>query len=141
RSLRRAGPGLRSRVALRSREAERPRRRHLARASHRLYRRADHHHAAARAADARQAPRAGDALHLGRDGAVDARRTMLTYTDSHCHLTMADAAAALSRAREQGVRGFVVPATKLDDSPQAVAIAGENDDVWAAVGFHPHDAK
>jgi len=66
---------------------------------------------------------------------------MLTYTDSHCHLTMADAAAALSRAREQGVRGFVVPATKLDDSPQAVAIAGENDDVWAAVGFHPHDAK
>jgi len=66
---------------------------------------------------------------------------MLTLTDSHCHLTMADAAAALSRAREQGVRGFVVPATKLDDSPQAVAIAGENDDVWAAVGFHPHDAK
>ena len=66
---------------------------------------------------------------------------MLTFTDSHCHLTMADAAAALTRAREQGVRGFVVPATKLDDSPQAVAVAGENDDVWAAVGFHPHDAK
>jgi TatD DNase family protein len=54
---------------------------------------------------------------------------------------MADAAAALSRAREQGVRGFVVPATKLDDSPQAIAIAQQNDDVWAAVGFHPHDAK
>jgi len=30
---------------------------------------------------------------------------------------MSDAAAALIRAREQGVRGFVVPATKLDDSP------------------------
>jgi len=39
------------------------------------------------------------------------------------------------------VRGFVVPATKLEDSPQAVAIAQGNDDVWAAVGFHPHDAK
>src|ERR1051325_10862315 len=66
---------------------------------------------------------------------------MTTFTDSHCHLTMADAAAALARAREQGVRGFVVPATKLDDSPQAVAIAQANDDVWSAVGFHPHDAK
>jgi TatD DNase family protein len=65
----------------------------------------------------------------------------MTFTDSHCHLMMADAAAALSRAREQGVRGFVVPATKLDDSPQAIAIAQQNDDVWAAVGFHPHDAK
>ena len=66
---------------------------------------------------------------------------MLTFTDSHCHLTMADAASALTRAREQGVRGFVVPATKLDDSPQAVAIAQAHDDVWSAVGFHPHDAK
>src|SRR5213075_286288 len=66
---------------------------------------------------------------------------MMTFTDSHCHLTMADAASALVRAREQGVRGFVVPATKLDDSPQAIAIAQAHDDVWAAVGFHPHDAK
>jgi len=66
---------------------------------------------------------------------------MLTFTDSHCHLTMADANAALERARAGGVRGFVVPATKLDDSPQAVAIAQAHDDVWAAVGFHPHDAK
>jgi TatD DNase family protein len=66
---------------------------------------------------------------------------MLTFTDSHCHLTMADSAAALTRAREEGVRGFVVPATKLDDSPQAIAIAQANENVWAAVGFHPHDAK
>ena len=54
---------------------------------------------------------------------------------------MADADAALLRAREQGVRGFVVPGTKLDDAPQAIAIAQRNDDVWAAVGFHPHEAK
>jgi TatD DNase family protein len=66
---------------------------------------------------------------------------MLTFTDSHCHLMMADAEAALARARDQRVRGFVVPATKLDDSPQAISIAQQNDDVWAAVGFHPHDAK
>ena len=54
---------------------------------------------------------------------------------------MADAEGALVRAREQGVRGFVVPATKLDDASEAVDIAKKNDDVWAAVGFHPHEAK
>src|SRR5437016_5829526 len=54
---------------------------------------------------------------------------------------MTDADAALSRAREQDVRGFVVPGTKLDDAQQSVAIAQRNDDVWAAVGFHPHEAK
>jgi len=54
---------------------------------------------------------------------------------------MADADAVLGRAREAGVRGFVVPGTKLDDAPQAISIAQSNDDVWAAVGFHPHEAK
>jgi TatD DNase family protein len=63
------------------------------------------------------------------------------FTDSHCHLTMSNAEANLSAARAAGVRGFVVPATKLEDAPQAVAIARQNDDVWAGVGFHPHDAK
>lgn len=54
---------------------------------------------------------------------------------------MSDADAVLTRAREQGVRGFVVPGTKLEDAPQTVAIAQQHDDVWAAVGFHPHEAK
>ncbi len=66
---------------------------------------------------------------------------MIRFADSHCHLTMADAETALERAREQGVRGFVVPGTKLEDAPQALDIAKNNDDVWAAVGFHPHEAK
>ena len=65
----------------------------------------------------------------------------MRFTDSHCHLTMSDAAANLERARAGGVVGFVVPATKLDDAPQAVSIAQQHDDVWAAVGFHPHEAK
>ena len=65
----------------------------------------------------------------------------MRFTDSHCHLTMSDAQGALARAREQGVRGFVVPATNAQDAPAAVSMAAKNDDVWAAVGFHPHDAK
>ena len=54
---------------------------------------------------------------------------------------MSNAEENLAAARSAGVRGFVVPGTKLDDAPQAVAIAQQHDDVWAAVGFHPHDAK
>lgn len=65
----------------------------------------------------------------------------MRFTDSHCHLTMSNAEANLAAARAAGVRGFVVPATKLEDAPQAVALARANDDVWAGVGFHPHDAK
>ncbi|HEV7919202.1 MAG TPA: TatD family hydrolase [Thermoanaerobaculia bacterium] len=65
----------------------------------------------------------------------------MIFTDSHCHLTMSDTAANLDRARAQGVRGFVVPGTKLDDAPAAVGIAQQHPDVWAAVGFHPHEAK
>lgn len=54
---------------------------------------------------------------------------------------MADPRALLARARERGVQGFVVPGTNLQDAPRALTIANENDGVWAAVGFHPHDAK
>ena len=54
---------------------------------------------------------------------------------------MSDAAANLERARSGGVAGFVVPGTKLDDAAPTVAVAEANDDVWAAVGFHPHEAK
>lgn len=64
------------------------------------------------------------------------------YTDSHCHLaTTGDGEAQLTRAREAGVRGFVVPATRLDDAAPALALAHAHPDVWAAVGFHPHEAK
>jgi TatD DNase family protein len=48
--------------------------------------------------------------------------------------------AALTRAREGGVAAFMVPATKLDDAEPAVRIASQHHDVWAAVGFHPHEA-
>lgn len=69
-----------------------------------------------------------------------AQATMI-FTDSHCHLTMSNAEENLNAARAAGVHGFVVPATKLDDAAQAVRIAQQHGDVWAAVGFHPHDAK
>ena len=68
----------------------------------------------------------------------------MRLTDSHCHLAMpdaGDATMALERARAAGVVGVVVPGTQLDDAPAAVAVAQLHADVWAAVGFHPHEAK
>jgi TatD DNase family protein len=63
-------------------------------------------------------------------------------SDSHCHLQMGvDAPALLERARAAGVSRFLVPGTTLEDSAAAAALAASHDDVWAAVGVHPHEAK
>lgn len=65
------------------------------------------------------------------------------FTDSHCHLTMTGSrgAEALQRARAAGVVGVMVPGTKVDDGRQAIALASQHHDVWAAVGFHPHESS
>lgn len=54
---------------------------------------------------------------------------------------MSNADANLAAARAASVRGFVVPGTNLKDAQPAISVAEKNADVWAAVGFHPHDAK
>jgi TatD DNase family protein len=67
---------------------------------------------------------------------------MTPFVDSHCHLGMTSSEEdVLARARGAGVRGFLVPATHGGDAPEAVAVAQRHPDVWAAVGFHPHEAK
>lgn len=67
----------------------------------------------------------------------------MRFTDSHCHLAMTGGAeeGLLEAARRAGVAGFVVPGTRLEDSAAAVALAAHEADVWAAVGFHPHEAR
>ncbi|MGZ8852851.1 MAG: TatD family hydrolase [Thermoanaerobaculia bacterium] len=67
--------------------------------------------------------------------------SIMQFTDSHCHLTPQNANELLTRARAAGVRGFVVPATDAKNSPDAIAVAEQHEDVWCAVGFHPHEAK
>jgi TatD DNase family protein len=65
--------------------------------------------------------------------------------DAHCHLQDpqfdADRDAVLDRARAAGVSAFVVVGTDLDSSWRAVDLADSHSDVYATVGFHPHDAK
>ncbi len=66
-------------------------------------------------------------------------------TDTHAHLDFfgSDQAieAVLARAKEQGVTRIITVADKLDSSRRAVELAEKFDEVYAAVGIHPHDAK
>jgi len=51
------------------------------------------------------------------------------------------ASELLARARAAGVTRFLVPGTTLVDSEAAVELAAAHEDVIAAVGIHPHEAK
>ena len=64
--------------------------------------------------------------------------------DSHCHLNykglVEQQDAALDRARARGVRAMLNIATRENEWDAVLAAAERNDDVWASVGIHPHDA-
>jgi TatD DNase family protein len=64
--------------------------------------------------------------------------------DSHCHLNYEGLAErqdeVLSAARERGVAGFLNISTRQREWSDVIAVAEGNDDVWASVGVHPHEA-
>ena len=63
--------------------------------------------------------------------------------DSHCHLQYLEPdarSAAIARARERGVQGFLVPATQLDQAEDLLALCHAQENVWCALGVHPHEA-
>ncbi len=70
---------------------------------------------------------------------------MTGLVDSHSHCTSrefdADRDAVIRRALDAGCRAIVNPATNLQDSREAVALADTYPEVFACVGFHPHDAR
>lgn len=63
-------------------------------------------------------------------------------TDSHAHLDACDEAAStlVERARDVGVTRIVTIGTGIESCRQALAIAEENDGVYAALGIDPHQA-
>ncbi|MDR1960714.1 MAG: TatD family hydrolase, partial [Gracilibacteraceae bacterium] len=65
--------------------------------------------------------------------------------DTHAHLNSprfdADRAEALARARAAGVTRIVNIGFDEESSLQSVALAEEHDDIYAAIGVHPHDAE
>jgi TatD DNase family protein len=47
----------------------------------------------------------------------------------------------LARARESGVRRMLTIGTDIETSRASIALAAREADVWATVGFHPHEAS
>ncbi len=64
--------------------------------------------------------------------------------DSHCHLNddklFIDLDGVIARGKAVGVETFIVPGYDLSSSIRAVDIAEDNEDIYALVGIHPHDA-
>jgi TatD DNase family protein len=64
--------------------------------------------------------------------------------DSHCHLNYEGLAKrqdeVLETARAAGVTGFLNISTRQREWNDVIAVAEANDDVWATVGVHPHEA-
>lgn len=69
----------------------------------------------------------------------------MNLTDTHIHLHFpqydADRSEVIERAIRGGVCRFLNIGTDLEDSRKAVALAEEYPEIYAAVGFHPHETK
>ena len=64
--------------------------------------------------------------------------------DSHCHLNYPGLAErqeeVLTNARARGIAGFLNISTRQKEWGDVVGVAERNDDVWATIGVHPHEA-
>ena len=69
----------------------------------------------------------------------------MELTDTHCHLQFDKLAEnidnVMAGAQEAGVSRMICVGTSAKDSRQCVEFASRFDNVWAAVGAHPHDGK
>jgi len=70
--------------------------------------------------------------------------TLAPLIDSHCHLNYKGLAErqdeVLANARAAGVTGFLNISTREREWRDVVATAQRENDVWATVGIHPHEA-
>ena len=68
----------------------------------------------------------------------------MTFIDSHCHLNykglVEEQQDVLERARAAGVGTMLTISTRESEWDDVIAIAEREEDVWATVGIHPHEA-
>jgi TatD DNase family protein len=69
----------------------------------------------------------------------------MQLTDTHCHLYWdkfnSDREAVIQRAIETGLTRILVPGTTLETSHEAIQLAETNEQIYAAIGFHPTDLE
>ena len=64
------------------------------------------------------------------------------WCDSHCHIPYEGIGAdAIQQAKAAGVTRLVDVGTDAEQSAAALDVAAQNDNVWATVGLHPHEAS
>jgi len=65
--------------------------------------------------------------------------------DTHCHLTFdelaGDVEAVIARSRDVGVTGWITVDTDTQQNRKAIELAKKFENMYAAVGIHPHDAR
>ena len=65
--------------------------------------------------------------------------------DTHCHLDDKsydkDLDEVIKRAKEHGVKGFVIPGADIKDLPKAKNISYKYDNVYFAAGVHPYNLE
>lgn len=69
----------------------------------------------------------------------------MELVDTHCHLQFEKFSTNLDQiiqsALEAGVKKMICVGTNMKDSTQAADFARKYNNIWAASGVHPHDAK
>ena len=67
------------------------------------------------------------------------------FIDSHCHIYYEtfdnDIADVINRAHDVGVTKLVCVGVDLESSESSINLADKYEDVYATVGFHPHESK
>ncbi|MBN1391321.1 MAG: TatD family hydrolase [Sedimentisphaerales bacterium] len=65
--------------------------------------------------------------------------------DTHCHLTFEglneDVAAVIERSRAAGVTGWITVGTDSKENQKVIELAEKFENMYAAVGIHPHEAR
>src|SRR4030095_67584 len=84
-------------------------------------------------------------LDLPQVGACGGRGgSGMKLIDSHCHLNYAGLVErqeeVLANARARGIGVFLNISPRQNEWGDVVGAAERNDDVWATVGVHPHEA-
>jgi TatD DNase family protein len=65
--------------------------------------------------------------------------------DTHCHLTFddlyCDIEQVLQRSRDASVTSWITVGTGTEENQKAIDLASRFENMYAAVGIHPHDAR